>query len=69
MRLLSGTPQQQFAIACGISNGYLSNIEAGRKQPADDLVKRLANELGVDLHEITYVVSSEAIFETKAVAA
>lgn len=69
MRLLLGTPQQAFAISCGITPGYLSNIEAGRKQPADDLVKRLANELGVDIHEITYVVSSEAIFDTAKAAA
>ena len=49
-----------FAVDCLISPGYLSNIEAGRKQPAPDVTRRIAVRLGVDLDAITYVVEVAA---------
>lgn len=59
MRLLSGIRQTDFATKCLITPGYLANLEAGRKQPAEDMLKRLADELGVDLYEITYVIAAD----------
>lgn len=43
-----------FAIDCGITPGYLTNIEKGRKQPSDSVAAALARRLGVTLDEITY---------------
>lgn len=39
-----------------ISLGYLTNIEKGRKQPAPDLLRAMADQLGVSLDAITFVV-------------
>ena len=50
-----------FATDCDISPGYLTNIEKGKKQPAEALVSRMAARLGVTKDEITYTISAEAI--------
>lgn len=50
-----------FAIDCGISPGYLTNIEKGLKQPSESLVSRFAERLGVTKDEITYVVMADAV--------
>lgn len=43
-----------FAIDVGITPGYLTNIEKGRKQPSDAVAAAIAQRLGVTLDEITY---------------
>lgn len=58
MRGLVGIKQGEFAIRCDITPGYLANIEAGRKQPAPDVARRMATVLGVDLDAITYVIDT-----------
>lgn len=45
-----------FATQCEISHAYLSNVEAGRKQPSAAVARRIADELGVPLAAITYPV-------------
>lgn len=59
-----GIKHGKFAVDCGISPGYLTNVEKGRKQPSEAVVTAFADRLGVTKDEITYVVSAEAI--TKA---
>lgn len=44
-----------FARDVLVSTGYLSNIEAGRKQPDPAVVRRIATRLGVEIDAITYV--------------
>ena len=41
-----GIPAWKFANDCGISAAYLSNIEAGRKQPSEEIVTAMARRLG-----------------------
>lgn len=48
-----------FATQCLISHAYLSNVEAGRKQPSDAVAKQIADALGVPLAAITYPVVVE----------
>lgn len=55
-----GIRQGAFARDVLISAGYLSNIEAGRKQPPPDVVKRIADRLGVFVDDITYPVPEPA---------
>lgn len=55
----------EFAIRCTISHAYLSNVEAGRKQPSAAVARRIADELGVPLVAITY----PALVESKTTAA
>ena len=40
--------QTALAAAVGCSQGALSNIEAGRDMPSDDLALRIAAALGLD---------------------
>jgi len=56
MRELTGIKHGVFAIQCGISPGYLTNIEKGLKQPAPAVAKSIADALGVALDDITYVI-------------
>lgn len=58
LRAALGIKAGDFAIRCDMSPGYLSNIEAGRKQPAPDVVVRMAGVLGVPLDSITYPVEA-----------
>lgn len=52
-----------FAIAVGISPGYLTNVEKGKKQPSPSVVRAIADRLGRTVDEITYVVIAEATSE------
>lgn len=55
-----GIRHSDFAIRVQVSAGYLTNIEAGRKQPAPDVARRIADQLGVPLDAITYPVTAAA---------
>lgn len=58
-----GIKHGEFAIRCDMSPGYLTNIESGRKQPSPAAAKRIADQLGIPLDAITYMVD-----DVKAVA-
>lgn len=49
LRERSGWSVSRFAMACAISTGYLSNIEAGRKNPQPEVIKRMADVLEVPI--------------------
>lgn len=51
-----GIKHGEFAIRCDMSPGYLTNIEAGRKQPSPDAAQRIAKQLGVPLDAIAYAL-------------
>lgn len=63
IRKALGMRQGALAASAGISTPYLCQIEKGERQPAPDVVRRLADELGVTLESITYPVA-----ETEAAA-
>ena len=44
-----------FATALAISDGQFYNIEAGRRRPNDDLLARIADQLGVSVNAISYL--------------
>lgn len=50
----------QFATACLMSSGHLCNVEKGRKQPTDEALERIADQLEVPLSAISYETSMEA---------
>lgn len=56
IRELKGIPHGKFAIQCQVSPSYLTNIEAGRKQPRPEIMHTIAKELGVNVYEITYTI-------------
>lgn len=59
LREALGIKHGHFARDVRVSTGYLSNIEAGRKQPDPAVIRRIATRLGVGVDAITYVVSDE----------
>lgn len=46
----------KFAIACLMSHSQLSNIEAGRRQPSQDVIHRIAALLGEPVDAISYTI-------------
>jgi DNA-binding XRE family transcriptional regulator len=49
LRRMRGMTQDELAAAAGLSQSYLSDIEAGRKRGTADTLKSLARELRVPL--------------------
>lgn len=49
-----------FATKCLMSHAHLCNIEAGRKQPPEEVIHRIAAHLGVPVDAISYAVATEA---------
>jgi transcriptional regulator with XRE-family HTH domain len=60
LREALGIKHGHFARDVEVSTGYLSNIEAGRKQPDPAVTKRIATRLGVPLDAITYPTPAPA---------
>jgi DNA-binding XRE family transcriptional regulator len=46
-----GLTQQTLAGACGISKPYLSQVEAGRRKPSIEVLKKLAEALAVEMDD------------------
>lgn len=46
----------KFAIRCLMSHAHLSNIEAGRRQPPEEVIHRIAAHLGVPVDAISYLI-------------
>ncbi|MFV2172259.1 helix-turn-helix domain-containing protein [Actinomadura sp. LOL_016] len=53
LRQQTGVKKAPFAKRCGCSYSHLDNVEHGRKQPSIELLHRIANQLGVDIDEIS----------------
>lgn len=48
----------KFAIRCLISHAHLCNIESDVRRPSEDLLYRIATQLGVSMAAISYVAES-----------
>jgi len=48
-----GLTQQQLANAAGVGKSYISQIEAGKKQPTVAVLQELARALAVDMEDLT----------------
>ena len=48
-RMQLGMQQQEFARRLGVSAGYLSEIEAGKKNPGIDLLEKLHESFHIDI--------------------
>jgi transcriptional regulator with XRE-family HTH domain len=56
LRKALGITQDDLAISCDVTPGYLSNVEAGKKQCSETLMTALAARLGVPKDAISYVI-------------
>lgn len=52
LRELKRWSQSKLAVEAGVSQGYISALERGEKQPTIPIVKKLAAALGVSLAEL-----------------
>jgi transcriptional regulator with XRE-family HTH domain len=60
IRQALGHTQAWVARQAGINGAYLSNIEAGRKEPSPTVTAKIAAALGVPIAAITYPVTYPA---------
>lgn len=66
IRELAGVSVSAFAPRVGVSQGYMSSVELGNKQPTVTLMARIATELAVPLDAISYVLPVCAVCENAA---
>lgn len=62
---VTGMSVSALAARLGVTQGYLSNVELGHKQPTNEFLARVARELGVPINAISFIcdecASQEAI--------
>lgn len=63
-----GISVSDFAIRCLVSQGYMTNIEIAGRNPAPDVLRKIAEQLGVPLDAISYVCEDCARNNMEAVA-
>jgi transcriptional regulator with XRE-family HTH domain len=51
-----GLSVSAFAPRVGVTQGYMSNVELGHKQPTVEFMAKVARELGVSLDAVSYVL-------------
>lgn len=61
IRKANKLPQGDAALRLGVSQGYLSNLEKGVKQPSEILMRQMADLLGVEIDAISFVVTAEQV--------
>ncbi|MFC4620388.1 helix-turn-helix domain-containing protein [Camelliibacillus cellulosilyticus] len=52
-RKLKGFTQAELAKSIGISLSVLGEIERGTRQPADVVIERISNTLGISIQELS----------------
>lgn len=50
MRLVKGLEQQELAELLNVSPGSISNYEGGSRKPSVNVIARIAEALGMDVH-------------------
>ena len=53
-RVFQGMSQQQLAEAMGISNGYLSQLEAGSREPSQEKLRAAASVLRLPVSSLVF---------------
>lgn len=56
MRELLGLSVSALAPRCDVSQGYLSRVELGDKNPSPTVLRNIATALGVPLDAISHVI-------------
>ncbi len=52
LRKGKGYSQERFAFEAGIARKYMSDIENGKRNVSLDVIKRIADKLGISLSEL-----------------
>jgi transcriptional regulator with XRE-family HTH domain len=56
IREVTGVSISAFAPRVGVTQGYMSNVELGHKQPTVEFMARVAAQLAVPLDAVSYVI-------------
>lgn len=56
IRKAMGITQDDLAISCDVTPGYMSNVESGKKQPSEALVSAICLRLGINKDDVMYTV-------------
>lgn len=56
IREATGVSISAFAPRCDLTQGYMSHIELGTKTPTVTVMVRIAQQLGVPLDAVSYVI-------------
>lgn len=56
IREMTGVSISAFAPRVGVTQGYMSNVELGHKQPTTEFMVRVSQALGVPLDAVSYVI-------------
>lgn len=56
IRTAIGVSISAFAPRCDVSQGYMSRVELGEKQPSPQVLRNIATQLGVPLDAVSYVI-------------
>lgn len=59
IRVANKLAQGAAALQLNCSQGYLSNIEKGAKQPSEIFIRKYADILGVPVDAISYIVAEQ----------
>lgn len=59
IREAQGVRQGVLASLAGVTPGYLTLIEQGKRRPSPDVITRIAKGLGVKLDAISYFAEEE----------
>ncbi len=54
-RLARGMTQRELAVLIGVGVPHVSKIEAGRENPSDELLRKVADVFGCDFDELLLV--------------
>lgn len=66
IRILAGLSQAALSRSSGISQGYISGIEAGDKQASPEMLGKLADALGVPIAALISDPTPEQVGEAKS---
>ena len=60
LRKARGLSQERFALEHDIDRTYVSGIERGTRNPTVTVLGRLADALGVDIHELLLPIAEDS---------
>ena len=60
LRKARGLSQERFALEHDIDRTYVSGIERGKRNPTVTVLGRLADALGVDIHELLLPIAEDS---------
>jgi transcriptional regulator with XRE-family HTH domain len=63
LRIKAGLSQRALARDCGLSNGFLSQLERGEREPGPAVAKRLCEALHVAFDELFRIVNPQPVKE------